>query len=115
MTGFMVDGVSEVLRLPTSSIRLAPEVSSEQMRLIGRVANLDAQNRMILLVIPQAARSDQTDVLLKFDRNGSDCVSTRVNQDFASPSPRVSKAGRIQHQLRGAGVLMSSTIPTLED
>ena len=51
-TGFMVDGVSEVMKVPAAAIQPAPELSPEQMRLIGRVANLDAQGRMILLVDP---------------------------------------------------------------
>jgi purine-binding chemotaxis protein CheW len=69
-TGFMVDGVSEVMRLPASAIRPAPEVSAEQMRLIGRVANLDAQNRMILLVDPaQLLDQIEADVLARFDRS----------------------------------------------
>jgi purine-binding chemotaxis protein CheW len=68
-TGFMVDGVSEVLRIPADTIRPAPELSSEQMRLIGRVANLDAQDRMILLVDPaQLLDQVEADVLAKFDR-----------------------------------------------
>jgi purine-binding chemotaxis protein CheW len=69
-TGFMVDGVLEVLRLPARAIRPAPEVSAEQMRLIGRVANLEAQNRMILLVDPaQLLDQIEADVLAEFDRN----------------------------------------------
>jgi purine-binding chemotaxis protein CheW len=72
-TGFMVDSVSEVLRLPASLIRPAPELSPEQMRLIGRVANLDMQNRMILLIDPaQLLDQIETDVLVKFDRNNSE-------------------------------------------
>ncbi len=71
-TGFLVDGVSEVVRLPASAIRPAPEVSSEQMRLIGRVANLDTQNRMILLVDPaQLLDQIEAEVLAKFDLNGT--------------------------------------------
>jgi purine-binding chemotaxis protein CheW len=75
-TGFMVDSVSEVMQLPPSAIRPAPEVSAEQMRLISRVANLDAQNRMILLVDP-AHLFDQieADVLAKFDRSVPDRAS----------------------------------------
>ena len=71
-TGFMVDGVSEVMRVPADAIRPAPEVSAEQMRLIGRVANLDAQGRMILLVDPaQLLDQIEADVLAKFDRSES--------------------------------------------
>ena len=72
-TGFMVDSVSEVMKIPESAIRPAPEVSTEQMRLIGRVANLDAQNRMILLVDPtQLLDRIEADVLAKFDRSVSE-------------------------------------------
>jgi purine-binding chemotaxis protein CheW len=69
-TGFIGDGVSEVMRLPTSCIQPAPEVSQEQMRLIGRVANMDMQNRMILLIDPtQLLDQIEADVLSKFDRS----------------------------------------------
>jgi purine-binding chemotaxis protein CheW len=69
-TGFMVDGVSEVMKIAESAIRPAPELSSEQMRLIGRVANLDAQSRMILLVDPaQLLDQIEADVLARFDRS----------------------------------------------
>jgi purine-binding chemotaxis protein CheW len=69
-TGFMVDSVSEVVRLPAGAIRPAPEMSAEQMRLIGRVANLDDQDRMILLVDPaQLLDQIESDVLAKFDRS----------------------------------------------
>ena len=72
-TGFMVDSVSEVLRLPADFIRPAPEVSPEQMRLIGRVANLETQNRMILLIdAAQLLDQIETDILVKFDRNSSE-------------------------------------------
>ncbi|MGZ3294371.1 MAG: chemotaxis protein CheW [Xanthobacteraceae bacterium] len=71
-TGFMVDGVSEVMRVPLDAIRPAPELSSEQMRLISRVANLEAEGRMILLVDPaQLLDRLEADVLAKFDRSGA--------------------------------------------
>ena len=71
-TGFMVDGVSEVMKIPEGAIRPAPEVSAEQMRLIGRVANLEAPDRMILLVDPaQLLDRIEADVLAKFGRNVS--------------------------------------------
>jgi purine-binding chemotaxis protein CheW len=75
-TGFMVDGVSEVMRVPLNAIRPAPELSPEQMRLISRVANLDTQGRMILLVDPaQLLDQVEADVLAKFDRDGLDHAS----------------------------------------
>jgi purine-binding chemotaxis protein CheW len=49
-TGFIVDSVSEVMRIPRASIGVAPEISEDQRRVIRRVANLPAQSRMILLL-----------------------------------------------------------------
>lgn len=51
-TGFIVDQVSEVLKIPRNAIETAPELSEEQARLIGRVANLAERKRMILLLDP---------------------------------------------------------------
>ena len=50
LTGFIVDSVSEVLRLPAKLIEKAPSLSEEQSRIIKRVANVQAQQRMILLL-----------------------------------------------------------------
>jgi purine-binding chemotaxis protein CheW len=75
-TGFMVDGVSEIMKVPAEAIRPAPEVSSEQMRLIGRVVNLDAQDRMILLIDPaQLLNRVEADMLSEFSRPGADQAS----------------------------------------
>lgn len=51
-TGFIVDSVSEVLKIPSAAIERAPALSEEQAQLIRRVANLEAQRRMILLLDP---------------------------------------------------------------
>jgi len=51
-TGFIVDQVSEVLKISSAAIGPAPALSQEQQRLIRRVANLEAQKRMILLLDP---------------------------------------------------------------
>jgi purine-binding chemotaxis protein CheW len=75
-TGFMVDSVSEVMKVPVDAIGLAPELSAEQMRLIGRVINLEAQGRIILLIDPeQLLDRIESDVLTKFDRTHSEQVS----------------------------------------
>jgi purine-binding chemotaxis protein CheW len=67
--GFLVDGVSEVMKVPAATIRPAPELSSEQMRLIGRVANVEAQGRMILLIDPtQLLDQVEDEVLATFNR-----------------------------------------------
>jgi purine-binding chemotaxis protein CheW len=49
-TGFIVDSVSEVLKIPHQAIEEAPHLSDETTRLIRRVANLQKQKRMILLL-----------------------------------------------------------------
>jgi purine-binding chemotaxis protein CheW len=48
--GFIVDAVTEVLKIPKSAIEPAPSLSCEQVRLLGRVANLEEQKRMIQLI-----------------------------------------------------------------
>lgn len=49
-TGFIVDSVSQVMRVPARLIGPAPELSEEQRRLIRRVVNLAEQKRMILML-----------------------------------------------------------------
>jgi purine-binding chemotaxis protein CheW len=49
-TGFIVDFVSEVRRIPKAAIGAAPSLSDEQQRIIRRVANLDEEKRLILLL-----------------------------------------------------------------
>ncbi len=51
-TGFVVDQVSEVLKLPRTAIEPAPVLSEDQARLVRRVANIEAQKRMVLLLDP---------------------------------------------------------------
>jgi purine-binding chemotaxis protein CheW len=68
-TGFMVDGVSEIIKVPADAIRPTPELSPEQIRLIGRVVNLDEQGRMILLVdVAHLLDQVEADVLANLDR-----------------------------------------------
>jgi purine-binding chemotaxis protein CheW len=58
--GFLVDSVSELLKIPRSAIGPAPELSEGQVRLISRVANLEDQNRLILIVdAPQLLDRDE--------------------------------------------------------
>ena len=51
-TGFIVDAVTEVLKIAKTAIEAAPRLSTDQARLLGRVANLQLQGRMIQLVDP---------------------------------------------------------------
>ena len=52
-TGFIVDSVAEVLRIPRAHIVAAPDMSREQSRLISRVANLQGSKRLVMLIDPQ--------------------------------------------------------------
>jgi len=53
-TGFIVDSVAEVLKIHRNAIAPAPRLSGEQARLIGRIANLEQQRRLIQLIEPEA-------------------------------------------------------------
>jgi purine-binding chemotaxis protein CheW len=52
-TGFIVDSVAEVLRIPKTQITAAPNMSDEQNRLISQVAKLDGDKRLVMLIDPQ--------------------------------------------------------------
>jgi purine-binding chemotaxis protein CheW len=68
--GFLVDSVSEIMKAQIETIHPAPEVSQEQMLLISRVINLEADGRLVLLVEPaQLLDQVEADVLAKFERS----------------------------------------------
>ena len=52
-TGFIVDSVAEVLRIPRANITQAPALSAEQTRLIQQVAKLDGDKRLVMLIDPR--------------------------------------------------------------
>ena len=52
-TGFIVDSVAEVLKIPRNTIEDAPKLSSEQSTLLSRMANLEKQKRMVQLIEPE--------------------------------------------------------------
>jgi purine-binding chemotaxis protein CheW len=51
-TGFIVDQVAEVLKIPRGTIEPAPQLSRDQGRLLSRMANLEKQKRMVQLIDP---------------------------------------------------------------
>ncbi|MBK1720691.1 chemotaxis protein CheW [Thiocystis violacea] len=51
-TGFIVDSVAEVLKIPKSAIEPAPRLSGEQAKLLARMANLERQRRLVQLIDP---------------------------------------------------------------
>ncbi len=52
-TGFVVDGVSEVLRLPASAVIDTPMLSGVQQRVLGKSVKLQGGERLILIVDPE--------------------------------------------------------------
>jgi len=52
-TGFIVDSVAEVLRIPRALVAPAPALSAEQSRLISRIANLQGDKRLVMLIDPR--------------------------------------------------------------
>lgn len=50
-TGFIVDSVAEVLRIPKSQLAPAPEMSADQSRLIRQVARINGQ-RLVMVLDP---------------------------------------------------------------
>jgi len=51
-TGFIVDQVAEVLKIPKAVIEPSPQLSPDQSRLLSRMANLEKQKRMVQLIDP---------------------------------------------------------------
>ena len=63
-TGFIVDSVAEVLRVGQGTIEPAPQLSAEQAQLVGKVANLVAAGRMLLILQPgQLLAADELEQL----------------------------------------------------
>jgi len=52
-TGFIVDQVAEVLKIPRAAIEPAPQLSKDQSQLLNRMANLEKQKRMVQLIDPR--------------------------------------------------------------
>uniref|UniRef100_A0A7V5XHA2 Chemotaxis protein CheW n=1 Tax=Thermodesulfobacterium geofontis TaxID=1295609 RepID=A0A7V5XHA2_9BACT len=51
--GFIVDSVSEVLKIPRSIIQKSPEILAERTKIFPRVANLEKQGRIIQIIEPK--------------------------------------------------------------
>ena len=49
-TGFIVDSVSQVLKVARAAIESTPSATDEQARIMGQIANLEEQKRMILIL-----------------------------------------------------------------
>ncbi|RAK60991.1 hypothetical protein DJ021_14830 [Phenylobacterium hankyongense] len=74
--GVIVDGVSEVLSCAATSIEEAPDLAGEATRLVHGVLNLEAQNRMILLL-------DPVELLTRAERGLLDAFTPETRQSGA--------------------------------
>jgi purine-binding chemotaxis protein CheW len=62
--GFVVDSVSEVKAIPTSALSSTPELSAEQDSVFDRIAHLESDGSMILLIDPRQLLSrTETDLI----------------------------------------------------
>jgi purine-binding chemotaxis protein CheW len=70
--GFIVDAVSEVVRVRASALRAAPDFGNEDTRVFERVANLADEQRIILIVNPRELldRAEQ-DLLRSLGKKGA--------------------------------------------
>ena len=77
IAGFLVDSVSKIMKISVDAICPAPELSPEQMRLISRLANLEDDGGLILLVDPaQLLDQVEADLLAKFTLSKLDAPVT---------------------------------------
>ncbi len=71
--GLLVDSVSGVVTAPAGAICPAPQLSPEQIRLNARILNLEAEDRLILLLDPAKLLDRvEADILAGLDASGLD-------------------------------------------
>lgn len=78
-TGFIVDAVAEVLRVPQACLAPAPELSGPQSRLIQQVARLRDGERLVMLIDPAQ--------LLAWQRAAHELSELHTQADEASAPP----------------------------
>lgn len=69
--GFVVDSVSEVLKIPQDQLRTTPDLAADGSQIIDRIANLEHEGRMILLLDPREL----------LDRTEKDLLAALSNTD----------------------------------
>jgi purine-binding chemotaxis protein CheW len=75
--GFLVDGVSEVLKVSASEVTPAPDLATDAGQTIDRVAMIEREGRMILLVDPKALLDRaERDVLASLDANSGAALAS---------------------------------------
>jgi purine-binding chemotaxis protein CheW len=75
--GFVVDSVSEVLKIPGSQLRPTPDLAADGNEIIDRIANIDTEERMILLLNPREL----------LDKAEKDLLAAMGDGHLARPAP----------------------------
>jgi purine-binding chemotaxis protein CheW len=71
--GLIVDGVSDVLRVPADAIEPPPDLTDETARLVRGVINLEQSGRIVLLL-------DPTELLTRAERGLLDAFQAESGQ-----------------------------------
>ncbi|MBM6579573.1 chemotaxis protein CheW [Microvirga sp. BT689] len=74
--GFVVDGVSEVLKIHQSQLRPTPDLAADGSQVIDRIANIEVEGRMILLLNPREL----------LDRAEKDLLAAMGDSDVERPA-----------------------------
>jgi purine-binding chemotaxis protein CheW len=75
-TGFVVDKVSEVLAISTEELRPAPEFSTDAAAVFDRIATVERDGRMILIVNPKAILDlAERDLMKAFNAGGEPALT----------------------------------------
>ncbi|PXW98011.1 purine-binding chemotaxis protein CheW [Sphaerotilus hippei] len=87
-TGFIVDSVAEVLRIPRQQIDPAPDLSVEQGRLISQVAKLDHDQRLVMLIDPDHLLQSREVQSIQGWTQGGDTSEAETGTGRAEPGLR---------------------------
>ncbi len=94
-TGFIVDSVSEVLKIPRAAITPSPATNEESAALIPEVANITASKRMVLLIDPTALLSGRELTELGIEGTGEDAHAS-AGDDGAEHSASAASSGGLK-------------------
>lgn len=95
-TGFIVDSVSEVLKIPRAAITPSPATNEESAALIPEVANITETKRMVLLIDPSALLSGRELSELGIEGVDADASESHEIDDAAPAAPAASSGGGLR-------------------
>lgn len=84
-TGFIVDSVAEVLRVPRSAIAPSPDLGGDASRLIARVARIDGNRRLVMLIEPEQLLGAQERCAVAASASGAGGAGRPAADDLPVP------------------------------